>query len=169
MPAGDRPRAEQALQLDAFAVGAYWTRLARKLSATTLGGPSEPDASRTSIVGMAFNAAGAISLSRNTASETIAWRHHFVLIQPFMKALRCSRERLAVRLENAVDRGAAELVLSFAAELLLSLENQSVVLAFDEAESVQQAEAQQQEVAGFARPNKGINLARFARRLSRTR
>jgi hypothetical protein len=43
-------------------------------------------------------------------------------------------ERLAVRLYNAIDRGAAELVLSFAAELLLSLENQSVVLAFDAGE-----------------------------------
>lgn len=43
-------------------------------------------------------------------------------------------ERLAVRLNNAVDRGAAELVLSFAAELLQSLENQSVVLAFDAGE-----------------------------------
>jgi hypothetical protein len=43
-------------------------------------------------------------------------------------------ERLAVRLHNAVDRGASELVLSFAAELLQSLENQSVVLAFDAGE-----------------------------------
>lgn len=43
-------------------------------------------------------------------------------------------ERLAVRLDNAVDRGAAELVLAFAAELLGSLENQSVVLAFDAGE-----------------------------------
>lgn len=43
-------------------------------------------------------------------------------------------ERLAVRLDNALDRGAAELVLSFAAELLRSLDNQSVALAFDAGE-----------------------------------
>jgi hypothetical protein len=43
-------------------------------------------------------------------------------------------QRLAVRLDNAVDRGAAELVLSFAAELLGSLKNESVVLAFDAGE-----------------------------------
>jgi hypothetical protein len=43
-------------------------------------------------------------------------------------------ERLAVRLDNALDRGAAELVISFAAELLLSLDHQSVVLAFDAGE-----------------------------------
>jgi hypothetical protein len=43
-------------------------------------------------------------------------------------------QRLAVRLDNALDRGAAELVLSFATELLPSLESQSVVLAFDAGE-----------------------------------